>query len=803
MVIRCLILLSLSFGPVAYGQFANPVSDPDVAAIAVLSDGDFIVDRVHRGSILFPDPLADRIIEHLTATKRFRPIERTALREMIGEQRFGKALGESYLSTTLDKTIDSMDSMESNGDGYGGILGPRGKIGTTAAVADYKDVLDDYLDLGTLLGAELLVLGSLEKIEYPIENESIPYVDPGLIRSAPEVDARVRVRIVRTDSGDIVDAFSLRARLEVQTFSSDFTHQDQFSIYETLSTTIAARILESAYPSKILSTQPLVISRGSNDGVIPGDQWDIYSLGKEIKEQDGTTIGREKRHRGRVEVVSVDKTFSLVEGIGLSDSSPNFEVGDIAEKYLADERVKQSSEVFDSAKSPSLFRLAVGEVEVLSGTAGREEATVITNSLLSALDQSRVFELIDRQEVTQLLVEQKAGLLAEGKGLASKIGTLVGASHLIYSTLGVFLLEKSTNTLINSSVDYEVFRGVANGNVRIVNTETGVVVRSKHISVEMFLKDAPFLENATRLADAYAERAAIHILNAIYPIKVVHVNNQGVIYLNRGSDGGLQGGQKLTGFSLGVELVDPETGRVLGNDEEVIGTYYVDTVLDNSTKASLISGRLPGKGDLIRVIEDMEAVEPDSDVTPQDQALSILLVDKVKNAYNRGGRESILEETRELLETHFVGDYTLADNADLNELVSQKIHNALINNTNVSDEVAKLISVDRLLVGYISDLYITRKEKYIEYIDKTEVYYSGYIMGTFRMLDVDSGEILQAENIKVSTPADEIDNKASLYNRLQSQFAKSIYRSFSEQKSSSDSKLRLESTPKKKSKINW
>ena len=83
--------------------------------IAVLAHTDFVPDRtgiVDRTKIGLPDVLTERMIEHLTNSKRFIPVDRTALRRTVLEQRFGQNLAKTYLDQTLDKAISAMEYVD-------------------------------------------------------------------------------------------------------------------------------------------------------------------------------------------------------------------------------------------------------------------------------------------------------------------------------------------------------------------------------------------------------------------------------------------------------------------------------------------------------------------------------------------------------------------------------------------------------------------------------------------------------------------------------------------------------------------
>jgi len=61
------------------------------------------------------------------------------------------------------------------------------------------------------------------------------------------------------------------------------------------------------------------------------------------------------------------------------------------------------------------------------------------------------------------------------------------------------------------------------------------------------------------------------------------------VYINAGSNRGIQMGMKLTALAKGAALIDPETKLPLGNDTEAIGTLTVTTVNESFSIAVIVS----------------------------------------------------------------------------------------------------------------------------------------------------------------------------------------------------------------------
>ena len=76
------------------------------------------------------------------------------------------------------------------------------------------------------------------------------------------------------------------------------------------------------------------------------------------------------------------------------------------------------------------------------------------------------------------------------------------------------------------------------------------------------------------------------------------------VWINRGQDGGLKEGEVLQVYRPGEELVDPDTGEVLGSAEEMIGTIKVVRINPKFTITEMEAGKDGGmlveKGDIVR-----------------------------------------------------------------------------------------------------------------------------------------------------------------------------------------------------------
>ena len=86
---------------------------------------------------------------------------------------------------------------------------------------------------------------------------------------------------------------------------------------------------------------------------------------------------------------------------------------------------------------------------------------------------------------------------------------------------------------------------------------------------------------------------------------VIKVSDNGQIIINRGSEFGVEVGQELAMVTAGEELVDPDSGELLGTEEgETIGKLKVARVSEKVSYATVVSGEAnPEPGTIVKAAE--------------------------------------------------------------------------------------------------------------------------------------------------------------------------------------------------------
>lgn len=257
------------------------------------------------------------------------------------------------------------------------------------------------------------------------------------------------------------------------------------------------------------------------------------------------------------------------------------------------------------------------------------ETGALTNKFVTALVGTRKFDVVERERLEKLLDEMQlsqTGLMDPAS--AVKAGKGVGADFMLMGEVSVFTLTTTVKFIkLNDRWQrIEDLRLIVD--MRIVDTRTTKVASAfkgdaQLVAKQMFKAqpavDAP-LEPATvdEIERQVVDKLVIKVIDTVFPIRIIAVGDDGVVSINRGEGGGVPVGTELDVFSEGEEMVDPDTGEVLGSAETKIGRIRVDQVLPKFSKCSIVAGR-PQKGNICRPAHgDVSAPPPPPPPPPRD-----------------------------------------------------------------------------------------------------------------------------------------------------------------------------------------
>lgn len=247
----------------------------------------------------------------------------------------------------------------------------------------------------------------------------------------------------------------------------------------------------------------------------------------------------------------------------------------------------------------------------------------MADQLTDALIQSGEFVVLERQTLSDVMDEQdlaQSGRMMKSK--SARTGKLTSAQILVKGTVTEFQAESEGSSSGISM--FGVRLGAESGDahvgiiIRLIETTTGQVLDSKRVEgkaesggfgigldlgvvdfgTDSFQKTP--LGKATQLAiDEAVAYVSEKLKDVPFKGRIIQVKNEAV-YLSAGSRNGSAVGDTFTVYSVGEELVDPDTGEILGSEEEKIGTVEIFEVKEKYSKAKIGSGSGMKKGDTIR-----------------------------------------------------------------------------------------------------------------------------------------------------------------------------------------------------------
>lgn len=272
--------------------------------------------------------------------------------------------------------------------------------------------------------------------------------------------------------------------------------------------------------------------------------------------------------------------------------------------------------------------LAVGRVKVMPAleikvaTSG-EKADLnrivesLDGQLISAIHGTRKFEIVARSDIESIFEEQDS----------FSPGSISGVDFVTIPKIDDFQdrFQRATFATLGTSVSRRTIR--MSLLLKIYETKKAKLLETANILIERTLieesspepkqrfrqytrtvpsrnddaTDALLLEMAKEAALKSAQRVA----DVIYPAKVLAITGK-IVTLNRGDGTGIRVGQIWDIFAAGEELIDPDTGEVLGVEEIQIGKARIISVLPKFSRGEVTENFGIEKGALLRPVTTQE-----------------------------------------------------------------------------------------------------------------------------------------------------------------------------------------------------
>jgi len=249
----------------------------------------------------------------------------------------------------------------------------------------------------------------------------------------------------------------------------------------------------------------------------------------------------------------------------------------------------------------------------------------MADMLTTELVKSGKYQVIERQAIEKIMQEQRLGQSgAVTPQSAAQVGKLLGVEVAIIgsvtefgykkSSVGGFLKKKGFGLGLQKA------SAVVGIDVRFIDTNTGEILAADNIRKEETKKGLKIdtrqfsFKNKNAFDESLVGKATRKAIKAImgkleaqakdlpWQAKIIKVSGN-TLYINAGSIAGVNVGDVFDIYTLGEELIDPDTGLSLGAEEKKIGQIKV---IDNSigsgkaSKCIIVSGSGLKQGDLVR-----------------------------------------------------------------------------------------------------------------------------------------------------------------------------------------------------------
>jgi curli biogenesis system outer membrane secretion channel CsgG len=258
--------------------------------------------------------------------------------------------------------------------------------------------------------------------------------------------------------------------------------------------------------------------------------------------------------------------------------------------------------------------------------APAEFARSLTEALTTSLAATGKFVVLERAALQQVQQEQDFGSSGRVSAeTAADKGKIMGAQMLITGDITAFTYQRSsvggklTNNIKGLDAGVERVSASVSIDLRLIDVVTGEVIASikgdgsaaqqgitTHLTQDEKKYDGSItlstpLGKASRDA---IQKSIAGIIDNVPKLKwgarVIDFRD-GVVYVNAGSGNGMVKGMSLEVFDAQPTLVDPETGKSLGSPEKLIGEVMIDTVEQQYSTATVVSGNGFKRNQVVRL----------------------------------------------------------------------------------------------------------------------------------------------------------------------------------------------------------
>jgi len=242
---------------------------------------------------------------------------------------------------------------------------------------------------------------------------------------------------------------------------------------------------------------------------------------------------------------------------------------------------------------------------------------------ITQLVKSGKFSVLERERLSAIMAEKGLTLSGDIDGAtAMKIGKLIGVEYFLAGDVTEFgETENKASVGWGVGLDVKKKKFVAALDCRIFSTNTGEILwadtaKKEEASTKVFVfgtgggvdDDRMFDKVLRPIVDELSQKIIDHpfettgkgtVVGSVAG-KIASIDG-GKILINLGSDAGVKVGDKFGVYKMGKQIKDPDTGEVLGAEEEQLGELKVVAVKGaRLSECVMVSGSGFGVGNVVK-----------------------------------------------------------------------------------------------------------------------------------------------------------------------------------------------------------
>jgi hypothetical protein len=266
--------------------------------------------------------------------------------------------------------------------------------------------------------------------------------------------------------------------------------------------------------------------------------------------------------------------------------------------------------------APSKKKLAITKIVATDSVKARMAKQGVGLSLASVLDalDSQVYDRVLSTKRFEILERSDADALAKESAAAGNAFQFQQADYLLTIRVDGFNDRMETRTLaaLGKTITARVVELSAVAKITEVSTQRAIASTNFQVSrrqadqlsantVEKNGESSDIL--LTDITREMAQKIASRVADAVFPARIIGKRDT-VVTINRNDTSGIKVGQVWEVFTLGGELVDPDTGEKT-REEVYVGKVKISRVTPQNSQADIIEDTGIDRLAIVRLKDDV------------------------------------------------------------------------------------------------------------------------------------------------------------------------------------------------------